>query len=263
VDTQHRSLGPAMTLIKAALKKSEEDDLILFGFPNNLSGPVLIMCGFKDIGPRLQLTKVLCAEYLIKRYVNNEFLAKVISFPLDIFLLMRFGTSIKNFGKYKFSVASEFDRRFDEFNLKTISKFRLKGEINSEYLNWRFGQSPYEKNYVYMMMSRASEDLLGYLVFSVDNNKIQIKDMSVLDNNIEQINILISSFHRLQKRNQFESISTEFAGDQIFLNKLLINGFSVRSNELKTILYLPKTKMALLEELLNDQWYLSSADNDI
>jgi len=263
VDTQHRSLGPAMTLIKAALKRSEEDGSVLFGFPNNLSGPVLIMSGFKDIGPRVQLTKVLGVEYLIKRYVNLAWLAKIISLPLDLFLLLRYGTPIKALGKYRFAVATEFDERFDQFNLKAINNFGLKGEISSEYLNWRFGQSPYGRNYVYMMMSKASDELLGYLVFTIKNNKISITDMSVLEKSYEEVNILLSSFHRFQKKKKVESISTEFAGDQKFLDKLLSNGFSVRSEELKTILYLPKIKNFLFDELLNDNWYLSAADNDI
>jgi hypothetical protein len=260
VDTKHRSLGPAIMLIKAALKKSEEDNSVLFGFPNHLSGPVLIMSGFKDISPRFSMTKVLKAEYLLKRHMP-ALLARLVSYPLDCFLLLRYGLSSDS--RYRSESKNSFDERFQEFNNQTIKHYKIKGEINSDYLNWRFCQSPYEKYFIYTLLDKSDNSLKAFIVYSKTGNRASVVDMAMASPDYSEADALFSSFHRFLKKEGIESVSTDFAGDNALMEKLIKNGFSVRSKDLKTILYLPKAKKDELPDIMTGHWYLSAADNDI
>lgn len=260
VDTKHRSLGPAITLIKAALKKSEDDNCVLFGFPNHLSGPVLIMSGFKDISPRFSMTKILSVEYLLKRRMP-AFLAKMLSYPLDCFLLFRYG--LFRGSSYRFQVRKSFDEIFNEFNKEVINNYKMKGEINSDYLNWRFFQSPYENYLVYTMIDKSDNALKGFIVYSKKDNRASVADMAMASSDYSETDALFASFHRFLKKEGIDSISIDFAGDNVLMEKLIKNGFSVRAKELKTILYLPKDKKDELSDIMKGHWYLSAADNDV
>jgi hypothetical protein len=191
-------------------------------------------------------------------------LPKIISYPLDLFLLIRYGGIINNlFSKYNYDIGTQFDEKFDLLNDKVANSYSLKGEINSDYYNWRFKESPYEKCNIFTMSSKNNQELVGYIVFSEQNKKVSILDMGTSGNEQGEFDCLISSFHRYHKAKNNESITTQFAGDSSFMQRLLKNGFSVRSKELKTILYLPTAKRELLGSILSGNWYLTAGDNDI
>ncbi|MCP3178148.1 GNAT family N-acetyltransferase [Desulfuromonas sp. KJ2020] len=264
VDTQHRTLGPAMTLIKAALKKSEEEDLVLFGFPNNLSGPVLLLCGFKEIGPRTQLTKVIKSEYLISRHIKQKYVSKILSYPVDMYLSFKYCDMFNNKkNKYKFEVLDSFDSRFDELNDNVLPQCSLKGVVSSQYLSWRFENSPYGKSLIFVMTEKESNKIIGFIVFCENKKKISILDLAIKNNSMEEFRLMISRFSKELKSKKYESISYQYAGDNNFLNILKKNGFSIRSQELKTILYLPNSKKDKIDEIKKGHWYLTAADNDL
>lgn len=262
VDTSHRSLGPALMLIKAALAESEKKSSILFGFPNHLSQPVLLNFGFEVLCDHLEMTKVLKSYPYIQRYVKFEPVARMFALPLDLALKCRPSNWRRNGGNYHSNIETLFDAQFDDFWQKIKGRFSLKGEADSSYMHWRFAESPYDKHYIYTLSSLPEEQLVGYVVFRKVGKRIKIVDIgfSPDDNWLE---VLLSSLHQHRDLDDVEAITFDFAGDLRFIERLRKNGFSVRCKELKTIIYTPKAWQGIVEEICHGSWYLTSADNDI
>jgi len=264
VDTKHRSLGPAVSLVKAAIAKCEADkNSILFGFPNEFSAPVILMSGFKQLSERIKLTKVLRTYPYLQRHLKYAGISKTAAYPIDILLSIRFGRTGKRFKNlFHFDVISSFDERFDRLFEKTVHSFALKGEPSRDYLNWRFMDSPYEKNLIFTMESKLDKSLSGYIVFCSNQKRCQIVDLGFIDPQ-ETLKLMLSAFHCYQKSQKAEAIAFDFAGDAQFMNQLLKSGFSVRSRELKTIIYPPSGLKHMVDEIQRGCWYLTAGDNDV
>lgn len=262
VDTRHRSLGPAVSLVKAAIAKCNADgDSILFGFPNEFSAPVILMSGFNQLSDRIKLTKVIRTYPYLEKKCKSAWLARIVSWPLDTWLSIRYGRGVSVRG-CKYEVVSSFDARFDLLFEQQTRGYLLRGEPSRSYLNWRFVESPYAKNEIFTMERRADGTLCGYIVFCCVDKRVQIVDLGFSDAD-QTLPCMIAAFHRYQKSRGNISIAFDFAGDDRLLQRLVAAGFSIRSRELKTIIYTPPAHAGWVEEIQQGSWYLTAADNDI
>jgi len=264
VDKEHRGLGLALALQKTKISEwcNENKFNIVYGFPNKSSEFVDKKAGHSTVGDVIRMTKPLSSYYRLKKYINIPIVIKIVSKLIDFGL--RFMSKEKYYkGKNEcyYEILSSFDKRFDALWGKVSTQFSIVGERSSDYLNWRYACAPHKAYSVFTLIKNENKDIIGYIVFRKDENKVNIDDF--LCHDMEQaFDSLVSCFINYQRDDGKDSISVIFAGTRIFINKLKEFGFSIRDNDSKLVVH--SSDAELLRYLLNiENWYLFFGDGDI
>lgn len=263
VDKEHRGLGPAMPLQKAAISHCRDKNFfLLYGFPNKKSASILLRAGYKRLGDVFRMTKPLRSQYHLKKHFDAPVLTRALSKPIDFAIRLITKNQYKNNTRYTFEVPSLFDERFDDLWKRASTRFAIIGERSSSYLNWRYKRSPYNAYSIFALISNGGNSLLGFIVYQTAQNKTNIVDLLSLD--LEKtFDSLMSEFINFSSRISVDSISICYAGSQAFVKKITEYGFSIRDRDEKIVIYTQAD--APLHDFLSqeDNWYLMQGDNDI
>lgn len=262
VDAQHRTLGPAIFLLKAAIDQcKKEPPCILLSFPIKKSEKVAERAGFMVLGEHCQLTKVIRSSKYFHRYIQSKLAVRALSSLFDsFFYLFETVFHLRLMKKYKWQVLDSFDQRFDEFWKTISSSYAMIGERSAIYLNWRIKESPFCRSKVFVLLANGS--LYGYIAFTHSNTKCEIIDLAYGGTN-EQLRTLLQMFTRYQRFLGTEVVATTITGHKSIINQFRKLGFSLRNSENKVMYY---SKQGDSETNLfgaGGIWYLTDADNDI
>jgi hypothetical protein len=263
VDREHRGVGPALSLQRAAVSNCRERRFdVLYGFPNRRSQSILQRAGYKAVADVLRMTKPLRSRYYLKRRIETPFVTRALSRPVDFVIRLISGEYHRNQNRYSFETPSFFDERFDDLWKKGSTRFPIIGERTSSYLNWRYARSPHVTYSVFALTPKGDDALLGYIVYHIRENKANIADLFSLDLDVT-LDLLISGFINHLRKNCIDSVTVCYAGTQVFINKLLDHGFSIREREGKIVVYSPSDNPLYAFLLNKENWYLMPGDNDI
>jgi len=264
MDEGHRVLGPALSLQRSAISNCDGERFnILYGFPNKKSELVLLRAGYKVLGEILSLTKPLKSYYYLKKHVDlpiiTKMLAKAIDFFMEVLSKERYYKANK---EYSVETPISFDQRFDTFWQKVSTQFPIIGERTSSYLNWRFMQTPHKRYQIFALSEEKSKDVLGYVVYSIAENKSYVDDLLCLDMG-SVLDSLLSEYLLYQRKGGIDSVTIYCLGPQALVNKLKKLGFSVRGKKNKILIYAPTGSECLPYVFDVGMWYLFSGDNDV
>lgn len=264
VDKEHRSLGPALSLQKAATTLCDDEIFnLIYVIPNKNSGPVVQRAKYKVLCDMVNLTKPLRSYYQLKKHFDIPVVTKMVSKPVD--LAMRI-ISKENYYKkhddHTFELPLSFDERFDELWKEVSSVLPVIGERSSSYLNWRFSSSPHKEHYIFSLVQKQSKNIQGYIVFHISESRVCIDDMLCLDMD-ETLDCLLSKFLSVQRKKGMDSVTTSYGGTPAFINKFQEHGFSIRGGEDKIMVYVPSGSPHLAQLMNAESWYLLPGDKDI
>ena len=260
VDQEHRFLGPAMKLIKAAIDQCEiKDDTILYGFPNAVSEKVFLKAGFEVLDHIHELTCVIRTYPYIRKFIPNNYLTHLFSWPMDQFFHLRYNRQHKN---VSIEIYSTIHGQFDVLWKNMINDFSFIGERNRDYINWRFSLS-HKNNYrLFTIADAITKNLSGYILYQNNDRRIQIDDIGFRDND-QTITTLVNSFYNCQRKEGKEAISINIAGNPALMSLFKKSGYSLRSKNRKLIYYPSDKNKALIERSKEGMWYFTTGDNDI
>lgn len=263
VDARHRTLGPAISLFKAAIQCCKDNDpCILVSIPNEKSEPLALRLGFKVLGEYLDLTKVLRSCPYLQQYMKAP-AARLLSVPLDWLNTFRYDAlpALRTRG-YVYEISDHFDTKIDGLWYSQSDVFSFVGERNSRYLNWRIKDSPYQKDNVFLLKTGHGGRLAGYLSYTEESNRISVSDMG-FDGDLETLRHLCYMFSRYQRKQGNVSIVISVAGGAALVNGLKRAGFSVRGVKNNVVVYFSNKDINLLDLKETGSWYMTSADNDV
>jgi len=261
VDNAHRTLGPALLIIKALLKSFPAKESFLLGFPNKKSKPLFQRCGYKEIGKYYRWSKVLRFDKKLKKVIKSNILSKVASIVINFGLMLINGEFIFKIshksGEYtleKYRGNSLLGNKYSN-SLDDIDNF---GGRDDNYVLWRYSRHADKLNYdIYSIQKSGTE--IGYLVSAIEGDTVVIHDISPLP--VEDFKFVLMKFTSIARRLNVDTISIGFFGSknrQIALRKLNF----VRRESRSVIFY--SENDALINKLLNeDRWYLMNGDVDL
>jgi hypothetical protein len=262
VDIQHRNLMTALSLQKEIRSKFHDTKFkFIYLIPNEQAKGIFLRLGYKKIGRFTHFIKPLKSEYQNNKFIHPFLQFKIFAVAVDIL--------IKNFSKekrykptlnYSIITPEYFDDRFDMF-WKNISKhFTIIGERTSLFLNWRYIQSP-EKKYKIFCLLDEHNDIIGYIVYFIENNMCCIMDM-LFEPLPDVISLLLAEFSRFIRMKGVGSISVDYLGDGLLERKLREFNFLPINNETDLLIYIPD--MADNTDLLKkENWHFFAGDNDV
>jgi hypothetical protein len=262
VDIQHRNLITALSLQKEIrLKIHDTKFKFIYGLPNKQAKGILLRLGYKKIGRFTYFIKPLKSEYQNNKHIHSLLKFKIFARAVDIFIKSyakerRYKTTLK----YSIITPEYFDDRFDVL-WKNVSKhFTIIGERSSFFLNWRYIQSPVKK-YKIFCLSDEHNDIIGYIVYYLENNMCYIRDM-LFEPSTEVISSLLAEFSRFIRMKGVGSISVDYLGSSLFEKKLREFNFLPIKNETDLLFYSPD--MADNPDLLKkENWHFFAGDNDV
>lgn len=261
VDKNHRSLGPALMLQRALVASCEEGRYtFIYGFSPRPAAAVQLRAGFQAMGSCVRFLKILSTE----RFTRNQkmhYIARAAGGIIDTAIMAAdFILSAKDLLKSRnisSRISDSFDSGFDQLWEKLPRQNLVVGDKTSSYLTWRYTMSPYHSHKIFTLANTA-DNILGYLVFSIVDQTIQIYDMAATG----RLDLLLSSFIAVARRNyRVHAISFMlFAGCSI-IPSLTRRLFLKRPDDLIIVVYCKKDFSSLHRTPLN--WHLYAGDKDI
>jgi hypothetical protein len=263
VDQKHRIFGPALTLqkrIQASLRDCGFE--FIYGVPNKPATPLFLKLGYKELGQYRQFIKALKVEYKTDVYLPPVFLTK--RFPGAVnFLLKKLSREYweKRTPEIHIETPSFFDKKFDVFWERVLKEFRIIGERNSQFLNWRYTQSPRRRHDIFRLMDDHAE-MIGYIVYYVQEGRAHIVDMLSF-NSPETLNRLLSEFIFYMRRQEMGSISIRCLGAPGLCEALHQFNFIEYKKEAGPVVLYTDHASFFPELYQKDNWYFLEGDNDI
>ncbi len=266
VDKKHRAFGPALQLQKTALESIKENNIsFIYSFPNKHSAQVMVRAGYVEIGRIERFVKLLKTEHKFKKYIRFPFIAKLTAKIIDLILKVTSSETQYNGKKMQdFNVENLafFDKRFDRLWEKCSKQFRVMGERTSDFLNWRYKQCPINNYEIFIVHKKGAEEIIGYIVYYVNNDIFHIIDMLSLDLG-NFLDILIAKFIIYSRKESISLISIAYFGNNLIKEKLRKFGFYAREKRRKVLFY--KKKSLDPRDCMfanNENWYLLIGDED-
>lgn len=264
VDKLHRSLGPALSLIKAAIRRCNESrPCILLGIPNTNSENVMLRAGFEILADYCVMTRVIKSNRYLSKRIYSQFFSSILSLLVDQLLALRYGNFLR-LGKSQYTTdrLSRFDKRFDNLCYTAITHNSFIGERNAQYLTWRFYDSPYNNYEIFGLLANGATRISGYLVYHIAHERAYISDLA-FDMNDNSLTNLLSNFSITIQLKGCSAISVTFSGNPSLINIFRKNGYFLRTSNNRVIIYSSLDDKGFLNTIRAGQWYLTPADNDI
>lgn len=228
VDKEHRTLLPALSLIKAvkALVDNGEFDLI-YGLPNKKATAVFMRAGFKKLGPFVKLCKPLSVARRLDTRKPAHCLAKPLAYLYDLTVrLVQPETWHKTPPGLRCEIVNSVDGRFDRLWLQASKDYSIIGDRRSSYLQWRYNDYTGSDVFIYGMLDQAQNEAIGYIAYRVKKGYISVRDALLpADPTAEQS--LILNFLRLSRKLGAKSITVDVLKNARIIKSFTAQGFSL------------------------------------
>jgi hypothetical protein len=259
VDASKRAFGPAIKLQKEILSIVRRNgDAWIYGVPNAASLPIFGRVGYRTLGRHPKYLKVLRSSYVSrKKNINMGMFSKLIDLGLKYFSRDAYYRGLRD---VNIEIASTFDSRFDELWDKTKISYRIIGERNSKFLNWRYTESPVRK-YHNLSLNKGSSTL-GYMVFFIEDNSCHVVDiLSVRESVI--LETMFAEFIHYAKEQSLEAINVHYFGSPFISNSLRKFHFYVRDQEAGEVKIYPMEHGDATNGLAkSENWHFFDSDLD-
>jgi hypothetical protein len=263
VDIQHRNLATALSLQREIqLKLCNTPFKFIYLLPNEDAKGIFLRIGYKKMGGFKQFFKPLRSEYKNRHFLHPFLQFKIFALAFDFLIKIiakenRYKTTLK----YSIESPKYFDDRFDVL-WKSVSKHStILGERTSVFLNWRYIQ-PSKKNYAIFCLLDEHKNIIGYIVYFLENGMCYIVDM-LYELSMEVLSLLLAEFSRYTRMKGAGSISVYYLGGRLLEEKLLkFNFIPIKNKEQDILIYSPD--MANIEEVFHqEKWHFFHGDNDV
>lgn len=182
VDKKYRVLGPALHLPKTLVKEypSLGYDCI-YALPN---------ADAKKLFKRAGLTYEKTLSHLVKPLSIKPYIEHRIPAPLDGIIAMVVDPGMKLVSKETYYMSmdhiceeTEIDNSFDTFwNDLKINSNCVIGDRSSQYLTWKYQLNPLATYRFITVREKKSARLMGYMFFTIEEDRMSIIDLIALDN---------------------------------------------------------------------------------
>jgi len=219
VDQKFRSLGPALKLLRHSVDFAQQNNYLVYGFPNRKAQPVFRRAGFKPANKLTRYAKVFKSREALEKHAKlgkYAWLSPLVDFALRLEDLLRLFSRLPydvEFGKAAHPDTAKLVRKAAESNPELFIGDRSQG-----YLNWRFAHNPLCE-FEFLSVSKGGE-LLGYAVCSSDQEgNFAIEDFLVEDFNRHTQVVLSFVVGAIRKR-KAKSLSFTCSSSRTFENSL-------------------------------------------
>lgn len=261
IDKKHRTAGPAIQMQRYLIKElSSRNIKVIYGFPMPAAQLVLKRLGYKALGDYQRWVKPLNGSYVASKYLNT-LLSTILSPIVNVGLQVYSGDVFYRFTKRKLINNNKIDERFDKFwECKKYSPV-VVGKRDKKFLSWRFTEF-YKSNYKVYTIDNAAGEIIGYIVYQVNDKVSSIHDLYV--NEVKNYKKLLSCFSNTMRKQDIHYITMFILAPAKVMATLKSSGFMRRPETSKVYVRIDDEFNNLHPELSDyKSWYVTDADKDM
>jgi len=228
VNEEHRSLGPAMMLLRGAERAGASQFDLIYGIPNARAAPVFAAAGFKRVGSMRRYALLLTSRERLAKRVPDALalcLAPVVDRILD---LLDWTRNLRAAGALHCRAEDWSSKAFDEIWQRKSSALLLS-ERSGRMLQWRFAAPGRREWRVCLAQDDEGTDR-GYIIWRGNAGAVEIGDFFA-DEPSKWTTPLMLGFSRHVKRLGYRSISVQFYGDERVSDGLRKAGMVLRTEQ--------------------------------
>jgi hypothetical protein len=222
VHSKYRVFGPNLLLLKTALAgMADLDFALLYTVPNAQSVQLIKRAGANSVGSFKNFVKPLEVKHYLSRHMDQfsqSLLAPFVGIGLRLISKDTYISS-KGFFEEIFRIDASFDLLWNSVK----DRLTLAGDHSAAYLGWKYLLNPHNDFRMLTFKESAGESLLGFLVFTVDQNRLNIYDMAAL--NKASINKLLMQIVRIGRMENCFSVNVEIFETNPLLTSFRSFGF--------------------------------------
>lgn len=281
VDIEHRTLAPALSLVKAGREFVQKQFDFAYGWPNSKAEGVFARARYKALGRLHRYVRVLRYEaYLDRTSQYAERLAQLIHLPPTMLSVLTkrpvaaVGTRVLSYAsrarrltgtvrvkrEYALQWSSLSDQRIDDIWNAARDDYKIIAERSTRFLRWRFANEPVK---VALLCRRRDDSPCAYAIIHCERGDAQILDIFGVPEALPSLlSLLVAG---LGKDNAVHAVSCMYLGQSRFVDVLLESGFEKRADKSRSVFVsagqLPERLTPELERV--DNWHLTALDEDV
>ncbi len=263
VDRPHRTLLPALTLVKEAVAEALQRFDFAYGFPNQLSVGLFLRAGFQKLGTMTRYACVLHHRDYVQRTLKNPLLSALVSFPLDLFKLARlWPRTIATLGRYRLESSVHLDDQLDSLVLSLQGKLPLLGARTARWLRWKYFSASQPHAQVHQLYRRGGPTgaLCGYAITRDEGGVTHIMDLLASP---DELPVLLDHLLSALFQKGATSASFRFLGAEQVVSTLRSRGFVPRESEQAVIFAQGRAGSLGVDPAAMSTWHLTHADEDV
>jgi hypothetical protein len=255
VDAAHRSLGPALMLMRHGTQLAGERFDLTYGLPNQKAAAVLARAGLRRLGLVQRYAKPLRSGLQLAQRLPRALAGVLAPFVDGAMRLQDLWRSFTVRPRLQCAEAAWADADLDALWARRPASLLLS-ERSGEMLRWRYGLP--ERGRWRLSLARDNQGTVrGHVVWRLVDGFAEIGDFFT-DDPDRLTTALLLAFASEARRAGAASISAMFFGREAVARGLRLAGLLPRPQQ-APLFTLPADEAAWADP---DRWYLTSFDND-
>lgn len=229
VTTQHRSLGPALTLQKSMMAAGEQQFELLYGFPNQKAAPVFKRVGYAKLGELVRYARVLRHRQHLQRMMPPV-AARPLAWLLDGATVLRQELSARRGAEVvKARWVDTVVPEMDELWLRSDHGTEPLAARDVAMLRWRFDEAPLPKTRYLLLSDAKSGALVAWFACQAESGTLHVRDFWSIDAAQGTSPVYFAALLRAARKARHSVVSLEYSGPPSRRAALLDAGFVERT----------------------------------
>ena len=259
VNADHRSLGPALMLMRRSVEVAHENFELTYGLPNERAAAVCTRAGLRSLGSLKRYAKPLASREKLGQHLSPA-LAVFFAPLIDRVLTARDAWRGAKLGLRLTCRSCSWNHPVLDEVWAQRGAGLLLSQRTSAMLRWRFDGSRLPQSsprWEICIAHDASSAVQGYVVWRQSAGFFEVGDFFVKDV-AQHLTAMMLGFARFAKRHSAVSISLQYFGNPRVVQGLLAAGMQVRPEQAAVFIG-ASTPAAFTDP---DVWYFTAFDND-
>lgn len=253
---EHRSLGPALKLMRTGIELGKDRFVFLYGTPNEKSLAIVRRAGLATVGMFTRYTKVVRSESYWRRRIPS-WLVSVTTAAADAAIIgADLGQVWLRGDPLAWEERIEFGPEFDAIWARRRTE-RVYSDRSRSTLAWRYSPSSSNGPWKISVAAERSGEIVGYIVWRLRNGAAMISDF-LYPGSDASLRTFMRSFALYVRRFQVERVSLEFFGAGSVVEALIECGFASRERSAIVCVEHPGCDVSIGQ----DAGYMTSFDRD-
>ncbi len=273
VDVTHRTLMPALTLMRTVRAQARMRYGLLYGFPNPLAVGVCRRVGYIELGKMTRYVRVLRHDRFVRRVLDVPVLSTVGARLVDATrILLSLPAAERALRGRRLDWIDRQDRpdpsldaRLEVLWRDAQREYTIVGERSPAFVRWRFLEHPTERCQLVLLSTPDRSRLLAYAAVLLGPSEVGGKVAHVRDlfGYRDEVGHILDALLPLLWRRGFTTVSMRVGGDEALTATLLARGFVARE-QTRTVVVEPGESLHAQSAIVTDAraWYLTDADED-
>ena len=260
VDAAHRTLLPALRLLREMQRVTTAELDLAYYLPNERAQPLFVRAGYHELGRMTRYVRVLRHAPYLRRLVPVSVIARGVGAVLDLVMRARYKRRVAR--RLDLVWLDTVDARFDALWERAREGYLLVGRRDPSWLRWRYLVFPRSRARIAALVERGpGADLRAYALVAEHEGVAHVRD---LFGSLGDLDWLLALLVRDLRHRGATSASFEYLGSDGVISLLAAHGFRARSTN-RRVFVAPGAALSAEQRALvtsPTSWHLTEYDED-